>query len=337
VAYDSALISIALEESLRFFGREAGRIGIIASAAGFAWRYLRSTSSSVDSKVNRARVKRLEEKLMPAPFPITEKLVSWPNMTKGRGNKKAELFVVHWTAGSLQSTLLEAANPLRSISYHYVVDRDTNDVYQLVSTDNTAHHCGVWETNQRSIGIAVVAGFPQQGGGLAPVTDAQIEKVAQLIAYNAERHDISMGLGLKVKTAWGDRHFLHPVLGHRQVKPTQCPGNMDPDVVFRLAEVFMQTVPVPNAEVPIAASVPFLTNLGPSNEHQPLVVSVQEFLVQQGHLKVSDVAGSYGYYGPKTQAAVNAFQLSQGIIPSPKFFGYWYDKTRAAANKINGN
>ena len=60
--------------------------------------------------------------------------------------------------------------------------------------------------------------------------------------------------------------------------------------------------------------------------HGPQVVALQEFLTQQGFF--SDQIT--GYYGPKTEAAVAAFQTSQGLEP----VGYVGSKTLAAIKAI---
>lgn len=78
---------------------------------------------------------------------------------------------------------------------------------------------------------------------------------------------------------------------------------------------------------------PFEINLEPSQVYIPEVVRMQKFLILQGDLEqLPD--DNFGYYGKKTQNAINKFQKRFSINASPKYFGWWYDKTREQANKL---
>jgi hypothetical protein len=337
VVFDPSLIQLAIEESLRAGARVGGSIGLYAAIAGFALRFYRSIASSQDGRISRVRIKRLEDFVlkhigMELSFPIQEQFVTWPNFTKGRGSRSVKGFVMHWTVGSFAVTIAECRNPLRQVSYHYVIDRD-GSVVQLVSTDNTAHHCGVWTTNQETISIACVAGYLENGARV-PANDIQIARAKELVAYNANRFMLSLNDPTSFRTASGStKNFFSRVIGHRDVKATVCPGSMSPDEIKDGALAVLNK-PVDSITLP-NPKYRFTVNVEPSQVYSDEVVRIQEFLVQQGHLHVS--ALNYkGYYGKLTREAVNKFQLSVGILSSPQYFGYWFDKTRAAANKING-
>jgi hypothetical protein len=95
-------------------------------------------------------------------------------------------------------------------------------------------------------------------------------------------------------------------------------------------------------QVPTGAKVysPFLQNLSYYNgtDYNVEVARIQSYLIDKGHMLKSDLdwngqtgAGS-GWYGKKTSAAVDRFQKAKGIKALPQYFGWWYDKTREAAN-----
>lgn len=86
---------------------------------------------------------------------------------------------------------------------------------------------------------------------------------------------------------------------------------------------------VPDPE-PTTAFQPFLENLAPSQSFREEAGRVQDYLIARGFQE--PVGAQRGFYGPKTQAAVDAFQKAHDIQASKNYFGYWYDLTRAAAN-----
>lgn len=127
--------------------------------------------------------------------------LSWvgsPDFTKGR--KAYDYIVIHWGVTSNISQIdAEVNNPNREMSYTYAISDDT--VHQYVAEENTAWHAGVWDINQRSIGICINAG-PNN-----PYTDKDYETCAELCRAILSRHP-----GMQIK-------------GHRDFKSTECPGN----------------------------------------------------------------------------------------------------------------
>jgi peptidoglycan hydrolase-like protein with peptidoglycan-binding domain len=76
--------------------------------------------------------------------------------------------------------------------------------------------------------------------------------------------------------------------------------------------------------------MPFVRDLKPSQERSDEVARMQKFLSKKGYLSIA--SDEYGYYGKKTQAAIDKFQKANGI-PKASQYGWWYPKTREAANK----
>ena len=136
-----------------------------------------------------------------------------PNYTQGRG-KKIDRIVVHWIVGKLSAADAVFKNPSTDLSAHYAIGNKIT--HQYVTEDNTAWHAGVWTMNQRSIGIE------HEGGPNLPISDETYKTSAKLIAEIAQRYGIPL-----------DRNHI---IGHREVKPTQCPGTLDIDRLISLAK-----------------------------------------------------------------------------------------------------
>jgi hypothetical protein len=80
----------------------------------------------------------------------------------------------------------------------------------------------------------------------------------------------------------------------------------------------------------------FHTDLPPSQEKREEVGRVQDYLVDKGFMEASVRDAGRGYYGPKTQAAVDRFQKAHGIKASAQYYGWWYPNTRQKANENLG-
>src|SRR5919108_5263240 len=74
------------------------------------------------------------------------------NYDTGRGGKRIDFIVEHWTAATLDSAFARFMDPRSVLSAHYLIGRDGR-IIQLVSEDDTAFHAGDYDANQRSIGI----------------------------------------------------------------------------------------------------------------------------------------------------------------------------------------
>jgi peptidoglycan hydrolase-like protein with peptidoglycan-binding domain len=62
---------------------------------------------------------------------------------------------------------------------------------------------------------------------------------------------------------------------------------------------------------------------------------MQRYLTAKGFFQ--DAGAQDGYYGPKTQNAVHAFQLAHGIVSDPGYYGLWLELTRGKANQDLSN
>lgn len=91
----------------------------------------------------------------------------------------------------------------------------------------------------------------------------------------------------------------------------------------------------PEVNVPVEAPAlpqlfaPFTVDLAPSQVKRDEVKRMQRFLEAKGFLAIADA--EMGYYGKKTQAAVDKFQKANGITRATQY-GWWYPATRAKAN-----
>lgn len=132
-----------------------------------------------------------------------------PNFSKGRGGKKIKYIVIHWIVGKLSAADAVFASTARQSSAHYAVGNGV--VHQYVAEENTAWHCGVFASNQESIGIE------HEGGPTLPITDGVYKTSAELIA-----------------SIW-KRHGIIPLRKHSEFKATQCPGTLDLARLERLA------------------------------------------------------------------------------------------------------
>lgn len=146
--------------------------------------------------------------------------LSWkgsPNFTAGRGGKKIEFIVIHWIVGTLESANTVFQKSERQASAHYGIGQ--SKIYQWVAEENTAWHCGVFDANQRSIGIE------HEGGPSLPVTDAVYSNSAELIA-----------------TLWR-KYGRIPLRKHSEFKATQCPGTIDLNRLAVMAEAILNPPP----------------------------------------------------------------------------------------------
>jgi hypothetical protein len=148
------------------------------------------------------------------------------DFTKGRGGKKLQYIVMHWgVTNKIDQIDAEVLNPNRQMSYTYALS--DLKVHQYVSEDNTAWHAGVFDINQRSIGICINASPTN------PYTDQDYETASQLIA------DIFRRRGrLEIKA-------------HRDFKATACPGTLDfGRLQRRIDDILTPPAPTPNPVPP---------------------------------------------------------------------------------------
>lgn len=131
-----------------------------------------------------------------------------PNYSVGRGGKPIQYLVMHWIVGKLSAAdaVFARAN---STSAHYAVGNGV--IHQYVAEENTAWHCGVFDSNQRSIGIE------HEGSPTLPITDEVYKTSAELVA-----------------TLWR-KYGIIPLRKHSEFKATACPGTLDLVRIDRMA------------------------------------------------------------------------------------------------------
>jgi N-acetyl-anhydromuramyl-L-alanine amidase AmpD len=120
-----------------------------------------------------------------------------PNQEYGRRGNKILGFIIHMTEGSFKSAIDWCTNPKSQVSYHFIIDKNGDDV-TLVMPENTAWHAGKriesaeytkilgLNPNLTTIGIAM-AGFAEIGP-----TAQQIAKCAKLINILATYYNIML-------------------------------------------------------------------------------------------------------------------------------------------------
>jgi len=253
-----------------------------------------------------------------------------PNYFKGRLFKKISFIVVHSMAGNIEPSIALFKKPERN-SAHYLIGHDGR-VVQMVDEANTAYHAGNWRVNLSSIGIEHQGGeFPD--GHNEHLQDPGYEASALLIA------DIHRGRG------WGEPSSA-TVRPHNAFVATKCPSGLDVSKLIQMAQDayngrvvidvprILINVPIetPEAPQPVAAYEPFNTNLEPSQVYRAEVKRVQQFLVDKKFMAVPGL-NEWGFYGKKTQRAIDSFQKRNGIKASASYFGWWYPQTRNKANQ----
>ncbi|WP_459555366.1 peptidoglycan recognition protein family protein [Lacunimicrobium album] len=106
-----------------------------------------------------------------------------------------------------------SGNPWKGIGYHFVIGNGHGmDDGQIESTFRWEEqiqgaHAGNTEYNERGIGICLVGNFEKQ-----PPTEKQLESLLSLMEALSKRYAIP----------------TEKIVGHRDVKPTACPGKLFP-------------------------------------------------------------------------------------------------------------
>lgn len=131
-----------------------------------------------------------------------------PNSASRGGTKIVEIVLHHWGARgqSFDGVVNWLCNKKSEVSAHYVAQAEK--VAYIVDESRTAYHAGNWSRNLRSIGIEC---RPE-------ATDADYQTVGELIA------------GI-----W-KRHGRLPIVRHKDIVPTACPGVWDISRLVKIAE-----------------------------------------------------------------------------------------------------
>ncbi len=106
-----------------------------------------------------------------------------------------------------------SGKPWMGIGYHFVIGNghgmDDGQIEATFRWNDQIHgaHAGNQQYNQQGIGICLVGNFEKQ-----PPSEKQLESLAQLIESLSKRYNIPKD----------------EIIGHRDVKPTACPGKFFP-------------------------------------------------------------------------------------------------------------
>lgn len=145
-----------------------------------------------------------------------------PNYDKNR--KQIKYIIIHWFGMGTLDGANTTFQKQGGTSAHYGISNTT--VYQWVKDEHVAYHCGVYLTNQESIGIEHDAN-PQK-----PASNETYKTSGELVALLSKKYNIPL-----------DRQH---VKGHREIKATQCPGTIDIDRILQEARQFINNSSTPN-------------------------------------------------------------------------------------------
>lgn len=239
---------------------------------------------------------------------------STQNFDTGRGGAAISYIVIHATSGAYNGTLSWFQDPGARLSAHYVIRASDGLITQLVAEADTAFQArGI---NQRSIGIEHEFD-PRSGIGY---TDAEYRSSATLVCAIARRYAIPLDRAHIIG------HSEVPGTDHRDPGPSwdwtyymslvrSCGGSAQSSSV-------LGTGTSGACDAALCAPAAGIQS-GASGDR---VLALQLALVYLGHLREADVASGAGHFGPRTLAAVQAFQRARSVPAT----GYYGDMTAAA-------
>ena len=213
--------------------------------------------------------------------------------------------VIHETAGTWFSAINWFQNPRSRVSAHYLVKAWGGGILQFVAESDTAYHARV--ANPYSIGIEHE--FDPRHGVYH--TDSQYRSSALLVCAIARRYGIPT-----------DRNHI---IGHNEVPGTD---HSDPGPTWNWTYYMslVRACSADRAQAVARAALRTIDDQGfvPSAGLEPETVSDEVALLQWdlaylGFLDAEEVAGGGGRFGPLTEAAVTAFQESNGVAPTGSF------------------
>lgn len=156
-----------------------------------------------------------------------------PNYSSRKG-VAIKYLIPHYTAGtSFDGAYSTLCNPSRHASAHYLVEGEK--VWQLVSEDDCAWHCGNLKVNQQSLGVELVGNWDY------PPTVETMTTCAELFADFSRRY---FG-GSELVLGWEGN-----VLLHKWVVDTDCPGPTDYQFIVDKANELLGYVEGANVSTP---------------------------------------------------------------------------------------
>lgn len=158
------------------------------------------------------------------------------NYKVGRDGNNVRFIIIHTVVGSQNSAIGAFLNPARIASAHYIVDKTTNRLVQMVREEDTAYHAGNWSINLQSIGIE----HADDGdyNGVRP--DILYNNSAALVA------DLCRRYGIPCNRDYIKKHTEVSLTG------TACPDALDIDRIVRQAFAILN----PPAPTPVPQPVP---------------------------------------------------------------------------------
>jgi N-acetyl-anhydromuramyl-L-alanine amidase AmpD len=171
-----------------------------------------SNISLTPDRVNRVRTRRNTRSTDYKP--AVSNLTSC-NYTS-RSNRTIDTWVNHWIGeGTYAGAISWFHNCSAQASAHFIVRASDGEITQLVQVKDIAWHAGVWNYNQRSIGVEHEVTVSNPSGWNTTWTTSMLKASAKMARYFADKYSIP-------KT----RSTTPGILGHNEIKSTTCPGTL---------------------------------------------------------------------------------------------------------------
>lgn len=204
----------------------------------------------------------------PSTVPVNQRTVG--------NNNPAEIVIHHWgiDGQKFENVVRWLCNPKAGASAHYVAE--AGRVACIVDCKNPAWHSGSKSHNLKSIGIEC---RPE-------ATEEDYKTVAELITY-----------------LWGVYGKL-PLLRHKDIVATSCPGRWDISKIQAMAEeIYSEKTVSPPAEEPEEPSTPVRTIADVYDTSKPLTVAEA---IKAGQAISNIILGTHipedGKWGSKTKS-----------------------------------
>ena len=211
------------------------------------------------------------------------------NYDVGRAGSAISYIVIHGTDGRYDGALSWFRDPRSRLSAHYVVRASDGLITQSVAEADTAFHTRGF--NRQSIGIEHEYD-PASG---ITYTDAEYRSSATLVCAIARRYSIPL-----------DRAHI---IGHDEAPNSD---HRDPGPAWDWTRYMSLVWSCGGGGAPRAG-------LGEGSDGGD-VAQLQRALVTLGWMSAGDLAGGEGHFGPRTRAALEAFQAAMGV-PSTGYYG----------------
>jgi len=220
-----------------------------------------------------------------------------------RNGQRVKSFIIHHAATTDAAGVVALmVSGRRTVSSNYVVGRD-GTVYGVVPEEERAWTSGsssdggkgaAWDRQSITFETANLS-----AGGAWPISDASYESVSDVLADAANRY----GIDLNRDTVIGHRELWSR---YRASYATACPGGFDLDRLVNMARAKQGKGAAPAYSGSTGAG-----NTGGAYVEAASVKEYQQLLIARGY----DLGptGADGVKGPKTVAALMAFQVAEGI------------------------